>query len=77
MADQAPVPTNVAEALGELIERIADNMEEPLGVVQALKSQGGPYETSLILTHKKKLREAAAVALQTIIEDPMFRPPQQ
>lgn len=68
----AQVP-NMADALADLIERIADSMEEPLGVAEAIKSQGGPYETTLLLNHKKKLREAAAAALQTIVTDPMFQ----
>lgn len=66
-------PKDIADRLATVIERIAEAMEAPLGIAQAIIANGGPYEASLLLNHRKKLREAATIALTIIVEAPEFR----
>lgn len=73
MTNNTP-PLGMAEILGEVIEDVAQAIEEQLGHMDSLTAQGGPYETSQKLTYQKKLREAAAAALATVVNHPKLRP---
>lgn len=57
-----------------IIEDVAQAMENKLGYVGAVKTQGGPYATSLTLVAERRLRDAAAAAMEVIITHPALRP---
>ena len=77
----APAPIAEADAntnpmvaiIQGVIEDIAQGIENKLGYVGAVKRQGGPYEMSLALTAERKLREAAAAAMEIIVTHPALQ----
>ena len=88
VADEMPIatlstPAPIAEAdananpmvaiIQGVIEDVAQGIENKLGYVGAVKRQGGPYEMSLTLTAERKLREAAAAAMEIIVTHPALQ----
>jgi hypothetical protein len=59
---------DVASALAELITLVAEAIDVPLHGRATIKAAGGPYETSNLLGYEKRLAEAAAAAIATIVE---------
>lgn len=70
----AAPPINMAEKIANLVERVAQSIEDQLGGLSAIHSVGGPYEHSLAIAYERKLRAAAASAIETIVTDPDLRP---
>jgi hypothetical protein len=76
MGDNNSADNDLAATLGKVIDDIAEAIEQRLGVIPTLQHQGGPYESSLIITYRKKLQEAATAALATVVNHPLLRPGQ-
>ena len=75
--EAGPAQNSMSEAIAALIEEVAAVIDENLDLTKSIRLQGGPYETSLILTAQKKLAEAAAAVLYTIINHPGLRQAQK
>ena len=68
--DANPMVTTIQE----LVESVAQRLEDKLGIIGAIKAAGGPYEASKTLVAERNLREAAASAIETLVMHPAFRP---
>ena len=66
------VPT--AELLAEVVSAVAEAIEAQLGIRETIRSVGGPYESSQLIVYERKLAEAAASALATVVNHPRLRP---
>jgi hypothetical protein len=72
---QKPTTMPMASVIEELIESVANAIEERIGVLETIAKVGGPYESSQRITMERKLKEAAVAAIQTIVTHPSFQAP--
>lgn len=66
-------PTTIADLMAELIEEVAEAIEERIGYRNTIKTVGGPYAQSQSLVYERKLREAAVAAITTIVNKAELR----
>lgn len=81
LADIGPQVPNLdgnpmVAVIKELIDDVALAIEQRLGSIAAIRQAGGLYVESLVIQQSRKLHEAAAAAIATVINHPKLKPPE-
>ena len=57
----------VLSVIEELVEAIAEDIDQELGLTEAIKKTGSPYAASQLAVMERKLKDAASSILHKIV----------